>query len=60
MEVKVEKNGQKKSKRSIAKKMLIVVQCWLNQGQAPDEKTQPILWTEWPTGTLVSTGSLSS
>jgi hypothetical protein len=25
---------------------------------APNEKTQPIHWTEWPTGALVAAGSL--
>jgi len=24
----------------------------------PNEKTQPIQWTEWPTGALVAAGSL--
>ncbi len=30
-----------------------MVQCWFNMCQELDEKTQPILWTEWPTGALV-------
>ncbi len=30
----------------------------LTQGQEPDEETQPILWTERPTGALVGAGSL--
>ncbi len=34
------------------------VQCWLMEGQEPDEETQPILWTEWPTVALVGAGSL--
>jgi hypothetical protein len=25
---------------------------------APNEKTQPIQWTEWPTGALMAAGSL--
>ncbi len=37
---------------------MIVVQCWLMQGQELDEKTQPILWTKWPIGALVGVGSL--
>jgi len=28
------------------------------QGQAPDEKKQPMVWTERATGTLVGAGSL--
>jgi hypothetical protein len=30
----------------------------LTQGQELDEETQPILWTEHPTGALVGAGSL--
>jgi hypothetical protein len=30
----------------------------LTQGQEPDEETQPILWTERPTGALMGAGSL--
>jgi hypothetical protein len=30
----------------------------LTQGQEPDEETQPILWTERPTGALVGAASL--
>ncbi len=30
----------------------------LTQGQEPDKETQPILWTERPTGALVGAGSL--
>jgi len=33
-----------------------VVQCWLPQGQEPDEKCSPIQWTEQPTAALVSGG----
>jgi hypothetical protein len=29
----------------------------LTQGQEPDEETQPILWTELPTGEMVGAGS---
>jgi hypothetical protein len=43
---------------STAKKRLTVVECWLTQGQEPDEETQRILWTERPTGALVGAGSL--
>jgi hypothetical protein len=43
----------------MAMKRLTVVQCWLTQGKEPDEKSQPILWTERPTGgALVGAGSL--
>jgi hypothetical protein len=28
------------------------------QGQESDEETQPILWTEWPTGALAGASSL--
>ncbi len=28
------------------------------QGEEADEKTQPILWTEWPTGAVIEAGSL--
>lgn len=38
-----------------------MVQCWLRQGEEElDGKVQPILLTEWPTGTLVAAGSLWS
>jgi hypothetical protein len=37
-----------------------MVQCWLRQGEELDGKVQPILLTEWSTGTLVSAGSLRS
>jgi hypothetical protein len=40
------------------KKQLTAVQSWLMQGQEPDEKTQPILRMEQPTGALVDVGSL--
>jgi hypothetical protein len=40
------------------KKELTVVQSWLMQGQEPDERTQPILRMEQPTGALVDVGSL--
>jgi hypothetical protein len=29
-------------------------------GQEPDEETQPIIWTEWSTGTLVNAGPTAS
>jgi hypothetical protein len=35
-----------------------VVECWLAQGQEPDEKMQPILWTEWSTGAFMGAGLL--
>jgi hypothetical protein len=28
------------------------------KGNEPDEKAQPMLWTEWSTGALVGAGSL--
>jgi hypothetical protein len=31
---------------------------WDEPHLAPNEKTQPIQWTEWPTGALVAAGSL--
>lgn len=39
----------------VAKQGTILV----NAGQGPNEKTQPIPWTEHPTDALVSAGSLS-
>jgi len=57
MEVKAEKKkGQekeKKNQRSATKKKLTVVRCWLTEGQERDEKRQPILWTERPTGAVM-------
>jgi hypothetical protein len=49
-------------RRNISKgqvqKRLTVVECWLAQGQEPDEKMQPILWTEWSTGAFMGAGLL--
>jgi hypothetical protein len=58
MEVKDEKKIAQKSKRSTAKKTLILIQCWLTKGQDLDEHMQAILWTEIDCGTmLVNRGS---
>ncbi len=35
-----------------------MVECWLAQGQEPDEKLQLILWTEWSTGAFMGAGLL--
>jgi hypothetical protein len=54
MEVRFwEKEGKKMSKDN-SQKRLTGVQCWLMQGQEPNEKKQPIL----STGALVGAGSL--
>jgi hypothetical protein len=46
------------ARKKKTKKNSSVVQSWLMQGQEPDEKTQPILRMEQPTGALVDVGSL--
>lgn len=47
-----------KIQRSTAKKILIVIQCWLTKGQDLDENMQAIIWTEIDCDTmLVNRGS---
>ncbi len=45
--------GRKKKKGQQPKKKVTVVVCSLTKGQEPDEKRQPILWTERPTGAVM-------
>ncbi len=53
------KRGEEKKRLKVnSQKRLTGVQCWLVQGQDPNEKKQPILRTERSTGALVGTGSL--
>ncbi len=58
--VRVGKKTPKKLKRVEGQQSKRVA--WYNveltQGQEPDEETQPILWTECPTGALVGASSL--
>jgi hypothetical protein len=60
-EVRSRKNGQEqKKKKKKVKKSTVVrskIHCVLPQ-PAPNEKTQPIQWTERPTGALVAVNSL--
>jgi hypothetical protein len=52
------KNGQELKKK---KKVQWAASKTMNCDQphlAPNEKTQPNQWTEWPTGALVAAGSL--
>jgi hypothetical protein len=59
-EVRSRKNGQepkKKKKKKYSGQQQKEMDCD-EPHPAPNEKTQPIQWTEWPTGALVATGSL--
>jgi hypothetical protein len=60
-EVRSRKNGQepkkKKSKKKYSGQQLKEIDCD-EPHPAPNEKTQPIEWTKWPTSALVA--SLSS
>ncbi len=56
--VRIKNTPQKNGSKVSSQKRLTVVQCWLMQGEEPDEKMQPILWTERPTVTWVCDGSL--
>jgi len=52
------KKGPIKKLPKEKKKKLPVVLCWLTEVQKPDEKKQPILWTERPTDAVTGAGSL--
>jgi hypothetical protein len=46
----------KKKKKTKNKRLTVVVQRWLTQGEKSDENMQPILWTERRTGEPASAG----
>jgi hypothetical protein len=59
-EVRSRKNGQeqkKKRKKKYSGQQRKEIDCD-EPHSAPNEKTQPIKWTEWPTGALVAVSSL--
>jgi len=58
--VKVEEKKNSKSKkgqRSTTQKGWLWYNVELAQGEESNEKTQPILWIEWPIGALVGASS---
>jgi hypothetical protein len=56
-EVRSRKNGQEQKKKKYCGQQQKEKDCD-DLHPAPNEKTQPIQWTEQPTGALVAAGSL--